>query len=380
MSDWTNEVCKAGVTIQGYSTLPGNGWAGVAIQGSGISIPNHITALGNKLSKSAPRWASDMMSGNFVLERTKMWGYTRDPKSLGGGDYTLEFDFHGSTNAVVISAYMMHIWRASDKGMDQGATAGYMRWRNVSIYNTSGALIYQLNDDGVNEVNFAEWAWNGVRLGMDFSYNSSVPIGRVYVHFYIGPGHYAAHSIGDRSPGYGFNPSIPIGAYYPRNLNEISSDAVSIMEDPASGYMRPLIYNWHYGAWWVDLGKIYENVNHWPGQWDLGNTAVARMCTLNDFTIQGYKDKYSPHAHLYAYIYINDVQVYVIHWYPSGGTGTTGGKMYLVNSNARIYKYVMDVTFSVPAGPATLKVLIKATNSNEESVSVGWANADTSFA
>ena len=379
MSVWTREVCKVGVTIQGYTSQPGNGWMSTAMKGSAMSVPNNATTLGNHVSKPAARWASDMMLNKFVLERTKMWGYTRNPINTGGGDYSLDFDLHGGTNTVAITAIMMHIWRASDKGMDQGATAGYMRWKDIQIYDERGVLVHRLLDDGANEVDFAEWAWQNTRLAMDFAYTHSAPIGRVYVHFYIGPGYYAAHDIGDRSPGYGFNPSITFGKYYPRNLNEISADAVGIQEDAATGYLRPLLENWSYGNWWWSASILNKNQAVDIGNWELASMPIARTLHFNTLTLQGYKDKYSPHAHVHLYVYVDGVEKLHVDWYPYGGSAPSGWTLRTVDSANRIYKITANVSIPFPAAARLLRIRVVATNSNEETPAAGFTSAYTTF-
>lgn len=125
--------------------------------------------------------------------------------------------------------------------------------------------------------------------------------------------------------------------------------------------------------WWVNLGKIYEDVVHWPGNWSLGNRPSARLCTISDLTIQGYKDKYSPHATIHLEVYLNDAVVQSMSFYPSGMTTNPVGTIELVDSRNRIYKYYIDTSFIIPPGSARLKVKVWASNSNEEAVSVGWA-------
>lgn len=126
--------------------------------------------------------------------------------------------------------------------------------------------------------------------------------------------------------------------------------------------------------WWVSLGKIYEDVVHWPGDWSLGNRASARLCEINSLTIQGYKDKYSPHATIHLVVYLNDVSVQEMSFYPSGMIVNPTGNIDTVNTKNRIYKYYIDTSFIIPPGPARLKVKVWASNSNEEAVSVGWSS------
>lgn len=133
---------------------------------------------------------------------------------------------------------------------------------------------------------------------------------------------------------------------------------------------RSLIPN----PWSLGLGKIYEDVVHWPGDWSLGNRPYTRTCSISDLFIQCYKDKYSPHATVHLEIQINGIVVQSMSFYPSGMVVDPAGTIVLVDSKNRIYKYYIDTSFTVPAGPVRLKVKVWATNSNEEAVTIGWSN------
>lgn len=239
MAVWTRGICKIGATIQSYKSATGTGWLGNAMGQVALSIPRNASTMAPQVSKAVPVWASEMMRQQFVLERTMMWGYSRNPVDQGGGDYSIELDIKGGSNTVAISVALMGIWRASHKGMDQGASAGYMRWKDVQIYDTAGTLVWRLLDDGVNEMNFTEANMMSYNLITDLVHTHSAPIGRVYVLFNVTPNYYAAHNVGDRSPGTGLNPDIYFGKYYSRNLAEITSNTVTSKVDPLVGYLHP---------------------------------------------------------------------------------------------------------------------------------------------
>jgi hypothetical protein len=130
----------------------------------------------------------------------------------------------------------MGIWCASDKGIDQGASYGYVYWRELQIWDTNGVLMYDFNDDNVAEIKFSEANMKQYDLQRTIELQMPRPIGNVYVKVDLTPNVYGAHDVGDRSEAAGFNPSIPFGAYHPRNLNEISSDKASTLLDAGHMY------------------------------------------------------------------------------------------------------------------------------------------------
>lgn len=379
MSQWQRGICKIGLTIQGFKDVTGSAWGSEIIANALQSVPNNASVSLPAYDLAAPCWYSKALEKRMVSERTKMWGYSRYPYSTGGGYYDIEYDLRGSTNHVEVAFQLMGIWRASDKGIDQGASYGYIYWRNFEVYDTAGVRQNTWSDDSAAELKFSEANMMSYTLGAGLSASVSKPIGRVYVRVELVSNVYSAHDVGDRSPATGFNPSLPLGAYYPRNLNEISSDGASTKLDPASGYLRPYYPQFWLSAGWRDFGKIMENVTHTVANCDIGVRPFNRTFEVHNLVLQGYKDKYSPHATIHVRFYLKNGATYELvsdtAFYPRGADAV------VVNSGARIVKKTFSsVTFPIPAGRSDLVMYVVATNSNEEATSVGWDWMRTVFA
>lgn len=267
MSQWQRGICKIGLTIQGKGTGTKENWLSVPMSRASRNAPNWLTPTADRYKLPAPMWASSLLRTNITMEKTSIWGYSRYPYSTGGGTYELSYNMFGQSYFCATTFALMGIWRASDKGIDQGASYGYVYWRELQIWDTNGVLMYDFNDDNVAEIKFSEANMKQYDLQRTIELQMPRPIGNVYVKVDLTPNVYAAHDVGDRSEAAGFNPSIPFGAYHPRNLNEISSDKASTLLDAGHTYVNDLMPPPDYGDLVMDSTFAIPYADFWKALW-----------------------------------------------------------------------------------------------------------------